>query len=158
MKKLHPNILSVAFYLLNDILQSCIKGNYNKFFSIFCTVSVFTFLHFSHFGQLKAGYDIILPTYICIQFPSPSQKRGFWKDVGSIGVHFWWGVQPARRGVFLSYWLNYLNAANSDPTSLKWGGIVRGPKIPALISLTNWKKITCSVARRPKIGLKACKI
>jgi hypothetical protein len=32
-------------------------------------------------------------------------------------------VQPSRRGVFLSYWLN---AANSDPTSWKCG-VVRGP-------------------------------
>jgi hypothetical protein len=36
-----------------------------------------------------------------------------------------WG--PAgEKGVFLSYWLNHLNAANSDPTSPKWG-VVRGP-------------------------------
>jgi hypothetical protein len=46
-------------------------------------------------------------------------------------------VRPARRGVFLSYWLNHLNAANSDPTSRKCG-VVRSPhtclKIPALHS------------------------
>jgi hypothetical protein len=52
----------------------------------------------------------------------------------TLEVHFWWGVQSARRGVFHSYWLNPLNAANSDPTSWKCG-LVRGPhrcpKIPA---------------------------
>jgi hypothetical protein len=42
------------------------------------------------------------------------------------------GVQPARTGVFLSYWLN---AANSGPTPWKCGvvrGLHRCPKIPAL--------------------------
>jgi hypothetical protein len=38
-----------------------------------------------------------------------------------------------------SYWLNHLNAANSDPTSRKWG-VVRGthrcPTIPALLCLS----------------------
>jgi hypothetical protein len=29
--------------------------------------------------------------------------------------------RPARKGVFPSYWLHHLNAANSDPTSRKWG-------------------------------------
>jgi hypothetical protein len=43
------------------------------------------------------------------------------ENMCGLGVHFWCGVQPARRGVLLSYWLNRLNAANSNPTSWKWG-------------------------------------
>jgi hypothetical protein len=67
-----------------------------------------------------------------------SLRRGFWKDVGSIGVNFWCGVQPARRGVFLTYWLN---AASSDPTS--WKCVVvrcphRCPKIPALVGTSTY--------------------
>jgi hypothetical protein len=50
-----------------------------------------------------------------------------------------WGSagEKGGGGVFISYWLNNLNAANSDPTSWKYG-VVRGPhrcpKIPAPVA------------------------
>jgi hypothetical protein len=62
-----------------------------------------------------------------IDFYSRTGSRSWiFEKMWTLGVPFWCGVHPARRGVFLSDWLNHSNSANSDPTSWKCE-VVRGP-------------------------------